>query len=43
MKGLAMTFAPYFKKRPYKLSKPTALDTLLFFKNGFSETEVKLK
>ena len=29
---LANTFAPSFKRRPDRLSKPAALDTLVFFK-----------
>ena len=44
--GLAKTFAPSFKKRPGRLSKPAALDTLVFFKifkMAFSETVAKLK
>ena len=44
--GLAKTFAPSFKKRPEKLSKPAALDTLVFFKTVkivFSETVARLK
>ena len=39
--GLAKTFAPSFKKRPDRLSKPAALDTLAIFKIAkmvFSET-----
>ena len=39
--GLAKTFAPSFKKRPDRLSKPAALDTLVIFKIAkmvFSET-----
>ena len=44
--GLAKTFAPSFKKRPDRLSKPPALDTLVFFrivKMVLSETEARLK
>ena len=32
--GIAMTFAPLFKKRPDRLSKPAALDALVFLKNS---------
>ena len=32
MIGLAKTFAPSFKKRPERLSKPAVLDTLVYFK-----------
>ena len=44
--GLAKTFAPSFKKRPERLSKPAALDTLAFFeivKTVFLETVARLK
>ena len=44
--GLANTFAPSFKKRPERLSKPAALDTFVFFKIAkmlFSEAVAKLK
>ena len=34
MIGLAKTVAPSFKKRPERLSKPAALDTLVFFEIG---------
>ena len=46
MTGLAKTSAPYFKKRPDKLSRPAALDMSVFlkiFKMVFSETAVRLK
>ena len=46
MTGLAKTFAPSFKKRPKRLSKPAALDTLVFLKivkMVFSETVTRLK
>ena len=33
--GLANTFAPSFKKRPERLFKLAALDTLVFFKYSF--------
>ena len=44
--GLAKTFAPSFKQQPDRLSKPSASDTLVFFKivkMVFSETVAKLK
>ena len=44
--GLARTLAPSFKKRPDRLSKPAALDTLVSFKivkTVFSETVATLK
>ena len=44
--GLVKTFAPSFKKRPERLSKPAALDTLVFFKivkMVVSETVARLK
>ena len=46
MIGLAKTFAPSFKKRPERLSKPAALDSLAFLKIVkmlFSETVARLK
>ena len=46
MIGIAETFAPSFKKRPERLSKPAALDTLVFFeivKTVFLETVARLK
>ena len=46
MIGLVKTSAPSFKKRPDRLSKPAALDTLAFFKivkMVFSETVARLK
>ena len=44
--ALAKTSAPSFKKWPDKLSKPAALDTLVFFrlfKMLLSETVTRLK
>ena len=44
--GLAKAFAPSFKEQPDRLSKPAALDTLVFFKivkMVFSETVARLK
>ena len=44
--GLAKTLAPSFKKRPDRLSKRVALDTLVFLKivkMVFSETVTRLK
>ena len=44
--GLAKTFAPSFKKRPERLPKAAALDTLVFFKivkMVLSETVARLK
>ena len=44
--GLAKTFAPCFKKRPDRLSKPAALDTFVFskiVKMVFSEIVARLK
>ena len=46
MIGLAKTSAPSFKKRPDRLSKPAALDTLVLFKifkMVFLETVLRLK
>ena len=46
MIGLAKAFAPSFKEQPDRLSKPAALDTLVFFKivkMVFSETVARLK
>ena len=44
--GLAKTFAPSFKKRSDRLSKPAASDTLVFLKivkMVFSEIVARLK
>ena len=49
MIGLAKTFAPFFKKRPERLAKPAALDTLVFFKivkmkwQKWLKTKLKIK
>ena len=43
---LANTFAPSFKRRPDRLSKPAALDTLVFFKIAmmvFTKTVARLR
>ena len=45
VRGAAKTFTPSFKKLPGRLSKPAALDTLVFFKIDkmvFSETVARL-
>ena len=45
MIGLAKTFVLSFKKRPDRLSKPAALNTLVFFKivtKMYSETVARL-
>ena len=46
MTGLAKTSAPSFRKQPDRLSKPAALDMLVFcklFKMVFSEIVARLK